>query len=271
MTVYLDGPLSRNRDLRMKTIYLRNYIKMCISAQNVVDIMIQHGCSMNCVPDRDRILIQKGHCLCDVFMGYGEDWFSNIIKKFAGSMSKFFFPNGIISVKDFLKYFCIGTYLNFRGAYLFKDSQARGFQWMRAAKDIHDNITVEEVNAHLLLPDLSLEYSFSHLCQSSGGGTFVSPESFNKESTASFIRLIFSSLIYVSSMVSRIRVPIFLCFFAANSSRVWYCFSVKSTWTRCVYFMRKYYQSDSIMSIVFFKVSPPLQGEGRGGDGVIFG
>lgn len=223
---------------------------MSVGADDMTDIVIQHGCSMNSIPDGKRVIIKKRYCRDDVFLGNRKDRLSYIFKKFAGNMSNVFFADGIVSVKDFLKYFCVSADLDFRRTYLFKDSQARGFQGMRAAKDIHDNIAVKEIDAHFLLPDLSVEYSFSHLCQSAGGGVSDSPESFSKESTASFIRFIFSSFRYVSSKVSRIRVPIFLCFFEANSSRVLYCFSVKSTWTRCVYFMSKYYQSDSIMSIV---------------------
>src|SRR3972149_9412605 len=121
---------------------------------------------------------------------------------------------------------------------------------MSAAEGIHDNIAVKETEAHFVCPDFSFEYSFSHFSQDSGGGAGDSPASFNREATASFIRFFFSSLRYASSTASRIKVPSFLSCFAASSSRVLYCFSVKRTWTRWVYFMRKYYQNSSIMSIV---------------------
>src|SRR3972149_3167590 len=100
---------------------------------------------------------------------------------------------------------------------------------MRATKGIHDDVAIEEIETHLECPDFSFEYSFSHCSHDSGGVAGDSMDSFNRESTASLTFLFSSSLRYVSSTASRIKVPSFLFCFAAISSRVLYCFSVNKT------------------------------------------
>src|SRR3990172_10085397 len=100
---------------------------------------------------------------------------------------------------------------------------------MRTTEGVHDNVAVEEIETHLVCPDFSFEYSLSHFSHDSGGGAGDSTDSFNRESTASFTFLFSSSFRYVSSTVSRIRVPSFLFCLAAISSRVLYCFSVNKT------------------------------------------
>lgn len=124
---------------------------------------------------------------------------------------------------------------------------------MRATKRIHDNVAVEEIETHLVCPDFCFEYSFSHFSHDSGGVAGDSFDSFNRESTASLTFLFSSSLRYVSSTTSRIRVPSFLFCLAAISSRVLYCCSVNRTWTRCGYFMTQYYQYNGIVSIVLLR------------------
>ena len=203
----------------------------------MANVIIQHGCSVNGIPDVDAILFQKGYRFCDVFLGNGEDRISDIFKKFACLVSEFFLVKGIVPVENFLKYLCVGADLNLRGSYLFKDFHARGFQGMGTSEGIHEDIAIEKMETHFLRPVLRRVYSSSHVSQFIGGVVEDSSASFNRESTASFIRLIFSSVRYFSSTASRTMAPSFLCSLAANSSRVLYCFSVKSTWTRCVYFM----------------------------------
>lgn len=102
-------------------------IKMGIRADDMPDIMIQHGGGMDSVSDRDTILIQERHSLFNVFLGYGKNWICDIFQEVACLMGKDFFLDGVVSVKDFLKYFCVGAYLNPGRTYLFKDSNAGSF------------------------------------------------------------------------------------------------------------------------------------------------
>ena len=100
---------------------------MDIGADDMLDAMIQQGGGMDGVSDRDCILIQERHCLFNVFLGYGKNWSCDIFQELTGLMCKDFFAYGIVSVKDFLKYFCVGAYLNPVRTYLFKGSHAGSF------------------------------------------------------------------------------------------------------------------------------------------------
>lgn len=54
-------------------------IKMGIGAQDMPDVMIHHGGGMDGVSDRDFILIQERHRLCDVFRGNWEHRICDIL------------------------------------------------------------------------------------------------------------------------------------------------------------------------------------------------
>lgn len=240
------------RSSGMDTCNFIDMVKMGIGTDYMPDVMIQHSGGMDGVSDRDSILIQERQRLLNIFMGNRKNRICDIFQKVTRLMGQVFLPNRIVSIEYLLEYFGVGADTDFGRAYLLKDPHARGLLRMGSAEDIHDDIAVKEAEAHFLWPALIFEYSFSHFPQSSGAGVGDSVASFRSESMAPFLRLICSSLRYVSSTASRIRVPSFLCLFSANSSRVLYCSSVKRTWARWVYFMKKYYHENSIESIVSY-------------------
>ncbi len=106
---------------------LVDVIKMDIGTEDMAYVMIQHGGDMDSVSDRDCILIQESHRLFNIFMGNGENRVCDILQNVTCLMGKNFLVYGIVSVKDFLKYFCIGADLNSGVTYLFKDSDTGSF------------------------------------------------------------------------------------------------------------------------------------------------
>ena len=102
-------------------------IKMDIGAEDIPDVMIQHGGGMDGVSDRDCILIQEGHRLFNIFTGNGENRVCDILKDVTCLMGKNFLVYGIVPVKNFLKYFCVGADLNPVRTYLFNDFNTGSF------------------------------------------------------------------------------------------------------------------------------------------------
>ena len=102
-------------------------VKMGIGTDDMEDIIIQHRCSMDGISYGDRILVQKIHCLSNIFNGYRQDRISNIFQEFTCFMGNIFFTNGMVSVKYLLEYFCVSAYLHLCRAYLLKDSDTWGF------------------------------------------------------------------------------------------------------------------------------------------------
>jgi len=52
--------------------YFMDVVKMDVGAEDMADVMIQHGGCMDGVSDRDCILSQERHRLFNIFMSNGE-------------------------------------------------------------------------------------------------------------------------------------------------------------------------------------------------------
>ena len=73
---------------------------MDIGAEDILDVMIQHGGGMDGVSDRDCILIQERHRLFNIFMSNGEDRVCDILQNVTCLMGKNFLVYGIVQDSD---------------------------------------------------------------------------------------------------------------------------------------------------------------------------